>query len=53
MMEKKYKREYYEININKYKEKVICECGCEISKNNLTKHKKSNKHLTLINNKQS
>ena len=39
---KEYFKKYYE----KSKEKLTCECGCIVSKNNLIKHKKSKKHLT-------
>ena len=42
---------YYEKNKNKilekYKVKIICECGCEISKYN-NKHKKTKKHIKLM-----
>tara|TARA_R110001606_G_C15016185_1_gene609110 strand:+ start:120 stop:590 length:471 start_codon:yes stop_codon:yes gene_type:complete len=31
--------------------KIICECGCEIRKDSLSKHRKSQKHLRLINSK--
>jgi len=45
---------YYEKNKNKilekYKVKIICECGCEISKYN-NKHKKSKKHIKLMESK--
>ena len=30
-------------------QKVICDCGCEVRKDCLTRHKKSNKHLNLLN----
>ena len=33
----------------KLKEKITCECGCEVSKINLSTHKKSLKHIKLIN----
>ncbi len=32
----------------KRSQKVICDCGCEVRKDCLTRHKKSNKHLNLI-----
>ena len=45
---------YYEKNkveiSEKYKIKVICECGCEISKYN-NKHKKTKKHIKLMESK--
>lgn len=44
---------YYKNNKEKIeerkKEKVICECGCEVKKCNLKKHQKSKRHLNLIN----
>ncbi len=38
---KDYKRNLYQKN----KEKIVCECGCKISKNYLNKHIKNKKHL--------
>ena len=42
-------KEYYEDNIEKIKEIrkeiIICECGCEITKNNLIRHRKTKKHI--------
>ena len=32
----------------KAKEKVTCECGCVVRKSDLARHKKSNKHLKLM-----
>jgi len=32
----------------KQKEKTICECGCEVTKRNLKKHKTTDKHIKLI-----
>ena len=29
------------------REKIVCECGCEINKNNRTRHLKSNKSYTV------
>jgi len=43
-----YEKEYRKNNKEKIKEKIICECGCKISKNNLSRHLKSKKHLKLI-----
>ena len=35
--------------INNYQnEKVFCECGCEIARNNLTRHRKTDKHKLLM-----
>ena len=36
-----------EIN-EKRQSKIICECGCEISKSSLSIHRKSKKHQDLI-----
>lgn len=52
---KKYSKEYYNNNkvniIEMKKKKVTCECGCIITYNDLPRHKKTNKHLNLMNNK--
>ena len=49
---KEQKKQYYQNNrekINeKAKEKVICECGYEITKCNLKRHQKSAKHIKLL-----
>jgi hypothetical protein len=49
---KEYCKEYYYENkekINeKNKEKIICECGYEITKCNLKRHQKSDKHMQLL-----
>jgi len=55
-----YNQNYYEENTDKilkqkqkYREdnnaKVNCECGCEVSKLNLSTHKKRPKHIKLMN----
>jgi hypothetical protein len=48
-----YKKEYYENNkekIQEYKkEKIVCECGSIINRVELSKHKKSRKHIIRIN----
>ena len=38
---KEYRKRHYENN----KEIIICECGCEITKKSLTRHKQSKKHI--------
>jgi len=47
------KQNYYEENkteiLDKLKVKVECECGCMISKGCLTRHRKTDRHLELIN----
>jgi len=54
-VEKKRLKEHYEKNkeevCEKMKEKTICECGCEVRKNNLPRHKKSVKHIELMGSK--
>ncbi len=49
-----YNKEYYQNNKEaikeKKKEKITCECGCIIGKRVLARHKKSNKHITLLEN---
>jgi hypothetical protein len=39
------KKEYREKNKEKINEKIICECGCEISKKSLWYHKNTKKHI--------
>ena len=47
-----HKKEYYEENKEKISEKraekVLCECGCLISKRNVSTHKKTNKHINFL-----
>ena len=46
-------KEYYEKNkqhiLIKHKEKITCECGCEITKLFFKKHQTSKKHMDFIN----
>jgi hypothetical protein len=46
--DKQYRIDNKEIIMKKQNKKIKCECGCEISKSNLSAHKKSKKHLTKI-----
>jgi hypothetical protein len=54
---KEYDKEYKEKNkekINKrrrikYQEKITCECGTEVSRQNVTRHKRTIKHINYIN----
>ena len=54
---KEQQKEYYENNKEKikqqmkeyYEKKVICECGCEVRRDYLTKHKRTTKHINFIN----
>ena len=44
----KKRREHYDKNKEKLNIKVTCECGCEVTKRGLTRHKKTEKHLKLV-----
>ena len=39
---------YYENNKDKINEKITCECGCISTKHGLTKHKKTQRHLSML-----
>jgi len=43
-----YNHNYYEVNKNKINEKVNCECGCDVLKRELIPHKKTKKHIKLM-----
>lgn len=47
-----YHREWYNNNREKrseyFKSRVICECGCEVSRGSLSTHRKSPKHKKLM-----
>ena len=49
---KEYDKEYREKNKEKIKErkaiKIVCECGCEITKEHKSKHLKTKKHEELL-----
>ena len=45
------KRELYKNNKEKINEKITCDCGCIVSKSNLSRHKKSKKHIDYLINK--
>ena len=49
------KKEYYENNkkeiLERQLEKVTCDCGSIVAKHSLTRHKRSQKHLKLLDNK--
>ena len=40
------KKQYYQTNKENFKQTITCECGSVVAKGNLTKHKKSKKHLS-------
>jgi len=52
---KGYQKSYYEkkqqLILDRMKVKVLCECGCEVSKCHLKRHQTSKKHIDLIKNK--
>jgi hypothetical protein len=53
-LRKSYLKHYYENKeaLQAYRsEKIVCECGCEISRNKLPRHKRSQKHIKLMENK--
>jgi hypothetical protein len=41
-------KEYYRKNREKYNEIIVCECGVEITKGSLLRHKKSKKHQNYL-----
>ena len=48
-----YEKERYEKIKEEIQEKIICGCGCELTKGSLTRHKKGKKHINLMNAKLS
>jgi hypothetical protein len=50
---KEYNKEYRENNKEpltekKRKKRINCECGCEVVKNDLKRHQRTQKHIDLI-----
>lgn len=45
---KEKQKEYYQKNKERGKEKVKCECGSEVAKHSLTKHRKSYHHRKYL-----
>ena len=43
------KERFYENNIKFRQKTQICECGCEIKTYNINNHKKTKKHINIIN----
>ena len=41
-------KQFYEKNRDRYLEKVVCDCGCEIIFMSLSRHKKTKKHLKAM-----
>jgi hypothetical protein len=50
-IKKVYHKEYRQANKDKLNEKVNCECGCEIVKTHLKRHKATKKHIDIMNKK--
>ena len=50
--EKEYREKYYEENKEKIsakgREQITCTCGCVLTKNTLSRHKKSQKHEAMM-----
>ena len=44
-----YNKQRYDKNKNKILEKIKCECGCMTSRNHIERHRKSKKHMELMN----
>ena len=42
---------WYDRRIENQKQIITCECGCSIRKDGLSKHKRSKKHMSRMNNK--
>ena len=45
---KEQKKQYYVDNKEQKKQKITCECGCVVSRCNLPRHRRSNKHIKFI-----
>lgn len=47
---------YYEVNkmhiLSRLKQKIKCECGATVNKGNILRHRDTNKHKILLENKQ-
>ena len=44
----KHKKEKYEINKKEFLKKITCECGAIVSKPHISKHRKTKKHIKLL-----
>jgi len=49
-MSKEYFVEYYKTHREYYREKLECECGASVSRDNLIRHYKSKKHKLAVEN---
>jgi hypothetical protein len=41
-------KECYETNKNEINDKIVCDCGCFINRSHISRHKKTQKHLNLL-----
>lgn len=41
-------KKYYNENKDKINQKITCDCGCIVAKQQLSSHKKTNKHINLM-----
>ena len=48
---KEQKKQYYDINKEKVLEPIKCECGCIVTRRCLSRHRKTKKHIELMNDK--
>ena len=50
---KEHKKQYYENNkdriAHRNAKKIKCECGCDVTRNQLTRHQRTKKHIELMN----
>jgi hypothetical protein len=44
-----YNKQHYEKNKEHLTEKIKCDCGCMIGRNNISHHRKTQKHIRLMN----
>ena len=47
------KEKIYESHRKHNRQRIVCECGCEVRKGDFAEHKKTQKHLRLIATKQN
>ena len=43
-------KEYRRLNDERISERISCECGCKVRRDNISNHKKTKKHIDLMNN---
>ena len=42
-------KQYFVDYYHKTQEDIVCECGCSIRRSDISKHKKTKKHIKLMN----